>query len=208
VFPNQTLRLLGAILSEDAEDFAPIADTTTESAPTTRFSHFATLTLPGGSGRVVDDRHVPIDPELPVAILEDVATFATSALSRDTHAPFAAYLQLRIDPTGVVTVPSSVPTVWFTDPWTLATYRALHFGAAVGEPGALVGASALVHPTTGAPANEAGIAARMLLHAQDLDFARTQATARGDATTAAQIESRERAYLTVLATLHWLTLPP
>ena len=82
------------------------------------------------------------------------------------------------------------------------TYRALHFGAAAGEPGADVGASPYIHPATGARANEAGVAARMILHIQDLDFQRLNASTPAARTAAEQAEHK---YLDLLSVMRDLT---
>ena len=57
-----------------------------------------------------------------------------------------------------------------------------------------MGRSQLVHLETGATADEAGIAARMLLHVRDLDTARATA-----------IETEERKYLDLINVMRALT---
>ena len=96
-------------------------------------------------------------------------------------------------------------TVTFTDPWTRQVFRAQHFGAARGEPGASVGASSLVHRATGMTANEAGIAARMLLHARDLEAAWREAERMGDTPAAARWEAELRRYVDLLRVMRDLT---
>jgi hypothetical protein len=211
MFPEQTLRFYGGLLAEDNQDFAPIVDTRTSGNPIAR-THLATINLPMGTGanqngRLIDASHVPIDPQDHFTIQLWAVSNALAMIPTSFDQSFTSYTALWLDGTADARVVQNpdVNTVTFVNPWTHETYRALHFGTAAGEPGAAVGASALIHASTGAVATEAGIAARMLLHVRDLDAERTQAIASGNTTRANAIEQAERQYLNVLDTVRYFT---
>jgi hypothetical protein len=207
MYPDQMIRLFGALLSEDTTDYAPIVQTTGQH-PISR-THVATINLPPGagmnqSGRVIDATHLPIDPQdhFTVQLGSAVNTIAQFPATYDQR--YMDYARLWIDGSleSITVANPDTNTVTFTDPWTHETFRALHFGTATGEPGASVGPSPLVHTSTGAVANEAGVAARMLLHVRDLDAARLAATTPA---AAAPIETQERQYIDLLHVMRELT---
>ncbi len=177
VFPAQTIRFFGGLLSGDYADFAPIVDT---AAPhIIRRIWFSVLTVPSPvSGRVIDASHVPIDPQahFTMQLWSAILTLAEFPTAGDTR--YLEYARIWIDgqPEALNLPDPASSTVSFTDPWTHEVYRARHVGARPGEPGEDIGASSLVHPSTGTSASEAGIGARMLLHASDLDYMRLHGT--------------------------------
>ncbi len=215
IYPAQMIRLFGGLLAEDNLDFAPIVNTMnlpggssmrpeTQRGWVTR-THVATLNLPApANGRVIDNLRQPIDPQdhFTIQLVAAVHTIAEFPASYDQR--YMDYARLWVDgSTEAVTVSNpAVNTVSFEDPWNHMTYRALHFGAAAGEPGADVGASPYIHPATGARANEAGVAARMILHIQDLDFQRLNASTPAARTAAEQAEHK---YLDLLSVMRDLT---
>jgi hypothetical protein len=203
IYPGQWIRFMGGLLAEDYQDYAPIIETNGQHNMVR--PHIATINLPAPmNGRRIDATHMPIDPQdhFTVQLVAAVHTLAQFPSSYDQR--YMDYCRLWIDGSvEAITVDDpATNTIAFTDPWTHQTYRALHIGAGVGEGGADVGASTLVHPATGSAANEAGIAARMLLHVADLDYQRQNA-ATPQARTAA--EQAEHKYLDLLNVMRELT---
>jgi hypothetical protein len=198
-------RLFGALLAEDNADFAPIYSIQNK---TIQRTHVATLTAPAGqNGRVLDANHVPLDPQAHFTIQ------AWSAIQTMTQFP-ATYDQTYMDSTrtwvdgsteAVTVANPDVNTVSFTDPWSHQTYRALHIGTAAGEGGYTIGPSAYVHATTNTTATESGVAARMLLHIQDIDTLRKAAVLKNDTATAQTLETQERKYLDLINVMRDLT---
>jgi hypothetical protein len=191
MYPAQWIRFFGGLLSEDYQDFAPIVETT--GAHNIVRPHIATINLPAPmNGRRIDMTHQPIDPQdhFTVQLVAAVHTMAQFPSSYDQR--YMDYCRLWVDGSNEAIEVSNpaVNTVSFEDPWSHITYRALHFGAGAGEGGADVGASALVHPSTRATANEAGIAARMIHHLADLDYQRQNAGTPQLRTAAEQAERR------------------
>lgn len=210
MYPAQTIRLFGALLAEDAADFAPIVALSGDHAIAR--THLATLNLPPGtgagrSGRVIDTGHLPLDPQahFTVQLRSAVDTIAQFPATFDQR--FMDYARVWTDGS-VEAIQVTDPvrnTVSFTDPWVGTTYRALHFGTAAGESGADVGSSALLHPATGAVASEAGIGARMILHLRDLEALRQRALTARDTALAASLETDERRYLDLVHVVRRLT---
>lgn len=210
MYPAQTIRLFGGMLSEDYDDYAPLVSLTGDHEIAR--THLATLNLPPGSsagqsGRVLDANHVALDPQAHFTVQLRAAIMGIAEFPATFDQRFMDYTRLWIDGSieAITVNDQSRSTVSFTDPWSGQTFRALHVGAGRGEPGADVGASALVHPATSAVANEAGISARMLLHAADIDALRLQAIARGDAVQSRALETEERGYLDLLHVMRRLT---
>ncbi|MEI2709434.1 MAG: hypothetical protein V9E96_10530 [Chitinophagaceae bacterium] len=198
------------MLAEDHDDFAPIVSLTGDHDSRAHAPRDAQPPAGAGadrSGRVLDANHVALDPQAHFTVQlrsghHDVAQFPATFDQR-----FMDYARVWSDGS-LEAISVSDPartTVAFTDPWSGVTFRALHVGTAQGEAGADVGASSLVHPGTMAVANEAGIGARMLLHAADIDALRTQALARGEAAQAAAYETEERRYLDLVQVMRRLT---
>ncbi len=210
MYPAQTIRLFGGLLAEDYDDYAPIVSLTGDHDIAR--THLATLNLPPGvgggrSGRVLDANHVALDPQAHFTVQLRSAIMSVAQFPATFDQRFMDYARVWSDGS-VESISVSDParnTVAFTDPWSGVTFRALHVGAAAAEAGADVGASSLVHPGTTSVANEAGIGARMLLHAADIDALRTQALARGEAAQATAYETEERRYLDLVQVMRRLT---
>jgi hypothetical protein len=210
MFPEQTLRFFGGLLSEDYQDFAPIV--TPGMNPVIQRTHLATLNLPmgtstGQNGRHFDATHLPLDPQTHFTTELWAANATMAMIPTSFDQTYMNYCRLWLDGSvDAVTIENEATnTVSFTDPWTHQVYRAMHVGTGAGEPGANVGSSALIHPSSGTTADEAGIAARMVLHARDLETARTQAIARGNMSQANAIELAERQYLNVMDAVRYMT---
>jgi hypothetical protein len=95
----------------------------------------------------------------------------------------------------------AVNTVSFTDPWSHTTYRAMHFGCSAADAGSIVGCSTSTH--AGGGTAEAGVAARMIQHLQDIDAKRVAAAA--NPTLAAQYEQQEHQYTDLINVMRDLT---
>lgn len=210
MYPAQTLRWFGAMMSEDFNDYAPVIETV-GTRPITR-PHLATLNLPPGvgpgrSGRVVDGTHVALDPQTGFTVQLRAAAMGMANFPATFDQRFMEYARLWVDGSveAIATEAPARDTVSFVDPWSRVTWRALHFGTEAGEAGRDVGASAQLHPATGQSANEAGIGARMLLHVRDLEAVRQAALAANDAPRAALVEAQERRYLDVMNLVRRLT---
>ncbi|MFO0605835.1 MAG: hypothetical protein U0324_21810 [Polyangiales bacterium] len=210
MYPAQTIRLFGGILSEDYDDYAPIVSLGGDHA--VRRTHLATLHLPPGtgpgrSGRVIDGNNVALDPQAHFTVQLRAAVAGVAEFPATFDQRFMDYARVWADGSSesITVADPARNTVAFTDPWTGVTYRALHVGTGPGESGADVGASALVHPSTGTAVGEAGIGARMLLRLADLDALRLQALARNDASTAASLRTEEQRYLDLLHVVRRLT---
>ncbi|MFO0628801.1 MAG: hypothetical protein U0325_24720 [Polyangiales bacterium] len=206
IYPAQMTRLFGALLAEDYADFAPIIRTDGEFE--VQRTNVATLNLAGAArGRTLDATHVPLDPQTGFTLQVWSAALTMSGFPATFDRRYLDAARLWIDGSGeAISVDDPARnTVSYTDPWTRQVFRAQHLGAAAGEPGADVGASALVHRATGMTANETGIAARMLLHAADLEAAWRDAQRARDAAGAARWESALRRYLDLLRVMRDLT---
>ncbi len=210
MYPDQILRLFGGVLSEDYQDYGPIIET--NGTNNIERPHLASINLPPGTGanqngRLIDRSHVPLDPQdhFTTQIWAAVMSIAQFPATYDQR--YMDYARLWIDGSveSVTVTNPDVNTVSFTDPWTHETFRALHFGANTGEPGASVGASAFVHPATGAVANEAGVAARMILHMQDMEALRQHALATSNSAQANTIQTAEQAYEDLLHVMRRMT---
>jgi hypothetical protein len=210
MYPAQVIRLFGGILSEDYDDYSPVVSLDGDHEITR--THLATLNLPRGSGagrsgRVLDGSHVALDPQTHFTVQLRAAISGIAQFPATFDQRFMDYARLWVDGS-VESIAVSNPTrntVTFTDPWLGVTFRALHVGASAGESGADVGASALVHPSSGTTSDEAGVGSRMLLHAADIDALRLQAAARGDAALASAFEAEERSYMDLLHVMRRLT---
>jgi hypothetical protein len=210
MYPAQTIRLFGGLLSEDYDDYAPIVSLSGDHE--VRRTHLATLHLPPGtgpgrSGRVLDGSNVALDPQAHFTVQLRAAVTGVAEFPATFDQRFMDYARVWTDG-GTEAIAVADParnTVAFTDPWTGLTYRALHVGTAPGEPGADVGPSVTVHPATGRAASEAGIGARMLLRLADLDALRLQALARNDNATAATLRTEEQRYIDLIHVMRRLT---
>ncbi len=211
MFPEQTLRLFGGVLAEDTNDFAPIVSTV--GTPVVQRTNLATLNLPTGkgpgtNGRVFDNTHQAIDPQAQFTV-QLMSAILTTALFPSTYDQrYMEFSRLWVDGAlGSISVKDpDKNTVSFTDPWSHQTFRALHMGTGAGDVGEKVGGSPYVHPATGKVAEEAGIAARMILHLQDIDALRNKAIADNKPAEAAQLELQEHKYLDLVNSLRELTV--
>ncbi len=210
MYPAQTIRLWGGLLSEDYADFAPVVETGGTRSITR--THLATLNLPPGegaghSGRVVDDLHLPIDPQSGFTVQLRAAVMGVANIPATFDQRFMDFARVWTDGSveALTVADPARDTVSFTDPWSRTTYRALHFGTRAGEPGADVGASAMVHASIGTAADEAGIGARMVLRLRDLDALRQRAREGGDEARAAALETQLRQYIDLVHVLRRLT---
>ncbi len=210
MYPAQTLRLWGALLSEDLDDYAPIVEVGGTHGITR--PHLATLNLPRGngagqSGRVLDAGHVALDPQAAFTVQLRAAIIGTANFPATFDQRYMDYARLWIDGSteSIDTADPAHDTVSFADPWSHTTYRALHFSALPGATGADVGSSATLHAATGAVADEAGVAARMILRLRDLDALRTRAIAQHQDTLATSLETQLRAYIDVIHVMRRLT---
>lgn len=166
VYPGQTIRFFGSLLSRDHADVGPLVRN-----PGPRYTlertRIATLNLPPGTGPGQNGRDPSlnaVDPNLNFTGELFAATYAMTGLSGTFDQRFIQFARLWADGDNFA-VPTSAgtPLVSFTDPATGLVYRAIHMGGGPGEPGEDVGLSARDRAR-----NETGIGARMLLHAQDL----------------------------------------
>ena len=211
MYPAQTIRLFGGMLSEDYDDYAPLVSLSGDHE--VQRTHLATLNLPAGtgagrSGRVIDTNRVALDPQAHFTVQLRSAVMSVAQFPATFDQRFMDYARVWTDGSveSITVGDPSRATVSFTDPWSGATYRALHFGAGAGEPGADVGASATTHASNGGTAaNEAGVGARMLLHVADLDTLRLAAARRGDTATAATLQTEEQRYIDLLHIMRRLT---
>ncbi len=202
MYPDQMMRLFGAMLSEDFDDFAPIVSTTDQTIART---HVSTLNAPDAErGRTIDAKHTAIDPQthFTIQLWSAVQTVAQFPATYDQRYMDFARLWIDGSAESIDVKDPDVNTVTFTDPFSHQTYRALHFDCKSG-PGAGVGCSNAVHP--GGGANEAGVAARMILHAQDLEAVRQQKIAANDTSGAAELELQLTKYLDLLNVMRDLT---
>ena len=192
MFPDQMLRLFGGMLSEDTADFSPVVSMSDSSIART---HVATLSDPTARGRVVDSSHIAIDPQdhFTIQLWGAVQTIAQFPATYDQK--YMDYTRLWVDGSlEAVDVPVA-NTVSYTDPRSNITYRAMHIpcGTATAKgPGYTVGCP--VH--NGVQVDEAGIAARMILHLKDLHV-----VAATDATVALQ----EQQYVDLLNVMRDMT---
>ncbi|MDP3275431.1 MAG: hypothetical protein Q8Q09_09575 [Deltaproteobacteria bacterium] len=193
VYPGQTMRLFGSILSEDWSDIGPQAQIRGRDVTMVR-TQLARLNLPQGTMPTQNGRDPAlnaVNPNLGFTGMLWSAVLGMAGLSGSYDQRFvhSARLWSDGDPHGV-----GVPvtqTVTFTDPVTRLTYRALRQdnpvpGATNLDPGISTRESARPLSLDGSNyPNERGIAARMILRANDLlRFANAQpanSTARSTA---------------------------
>jgi hypothetical protein len=185
--PGTILRLAGGWLAHDMTDVAP-----TYLAP-------STVSRPGlaaiTSGHPLPAGQSYIDPQDPTP----VDTWALVLFGAGLDPALSNYTRLWFDG-GPGAVSTSSPTVSFVDPFSGITYRALSVDATrSGLPP--VGASTYVHPSTGKVSSEAGVAARMILHLQDLETERQLAVAGNKPAVAQAVATQEQAYLDIVRRL-------
>lgn len=187
VYPAQTIRFFGSILSEDDADIGVLIRNPSGQHQILR-TQLALLNLPPGTGPNQNGRDPAlraIDTNLGFTGRLWSAVFSMANLSQGFDQRFMHYARLWVDgdPNEVRTDPSTpaeerLQTVSFVDPFTRLTYRAIHFGREPGDPRLDPGASARELARVGGNVNDAerGIGARMILHANDLKRAWQNAT--------------------------------
>ncbi len=184
VYPGQTMRMFGSILSEDWSDIGPQAVNPGNNVRMAR-PQLALLNLPQGTGPGQNGRNpmlTAVEPNLGFTGMYWTAILGMAGLSASFDQRFIQSARLWADgEVGGVTLPAD-QTISFRDPVTSITYRAIRSntqvpGSANLDPGVSVreaGRPAAMDGTN--YPSERGIAARMLLHANDLlRFANAQA---------------------------------
>jgi hypothetical protein len=174
VYPAQTIRFFGSLLSRDHGDVGPLVQNPGRTYQLLR-TQVALLNLPPGTAAGQNNRDPrlnAIDPDLGFHGELWTAVMSMAGLSGTFDQRFVQNARLWVDGDNNAPNTAGTPLVSFTDPQTNLTYHALHLGAGAGEPNADVGLS--VRDTS---RNESGIGARMLLHAQDLRTAMEAAAA-------------------------------
>jgi hypothetical protein len=167
IYPGQTLRFFGSLLSRDYGDVAPLVRSRASADPELLRTQVATLNLPSGMGMGRNGRDPAlsaIDPAMGFSMELNMLTYLFGQLSItfDRTSMYSLRMWAEGDAFGLP-ASASRQLVSFTNPFTNLTYYATHVGGATGEAGANVGLSA-----RDTAANETGIAARMLLEAQRL----------------------------------------
>jgi hypothetical protein len=174
VYPAQTIRFFGSILSQDHADVAPqVRGPRTANQQVLR-PQLALMNLPTGTGPGKNGRDPAlnaIDPNLGFTGELWTAVYAMANLSQGFDQRFMHYARLWVDgDPNAVAERSDLQLVDFVDPFSQLRYRAVHYGQEPGNPQLDPGASPRELARAGVtPADaERGIAARMLLHANDL----------------------------------------
>lgn len=176
VYPGQTIRLFGSILSEDHADIGPQARNPGRNVSLLR-TRLALLNLPQGTGMGQNGRDpalTAVNPNLGFTTMLWSAVYAMAGLSGSYDQRFIQSARLWADGDPFAATLPANQTVTFTDPVTGLTYRAIKQasqtpGATNLDPG--VSAREAARPMAGDGTNypgERGVAARMLLRANDL----------------------------------------
>ena len=184
VYPGQTMRLFGSILSEDNADIGPLALNPGRNVTMQRLN-LALLNLPQGVGPGQNGRNpalTPVNPNLGFSTNLWTAVYAMAGLSGTYDQRFTQSARLWADGDPFAATLPAGATVTFTDPVTGLTYRAIKQatqtpGASNLDPGVSVREAArpMAADGTNYP-GERGVAARMILRANDLlRFANSQA---------------------------------
>lgn len=184
VYPGQTLRLFGSILSEDHADIGPQARIRGRDVSMVR-TNLSLLNLPAGTGMGQNGRDpalTPVNPNLGFTTNLWAAVFGMAGLSGSYDQRFVQSARMWADGDPFAATLPAGETVTFRDPVTGLTYRAIKQttqtpGASNLDPG--VSGREAARPMAGDGTNypgERGIAARMILRANDLlRFANSQA---------------------------------
>ena len=194
------LRFFGGLLAEDYVDFAPVY----KADHTIVRPNVATLNIPG---RTLTAGSRALDPQdhFTMQLWSAVTTMAQFPATYDQT--YMNYTRLWVDGSVEEIQVPAAQTVSYTSPWTFETYRAMHIPCTrPGDTGNGVGCSGYVHPATGAVADEAGVAARMILHLNDMEAVRQQAIGAGDAEEAAAVGLQEQKYLDLVNVMRNMTL--
>lgn len=193
LYPSQTLRFFGSLLSRDHDDIGVQVRPRALGEPELLRTHLATLNLPAGTaeGQSLRDPALrAIDPNLGFSLELQALTYLFGQLDAafDRTARTSTRLWREGD-TWALPAGAGRSFATFTSPFTGLTYSALHVGAGTGELGRDVGLS-----RRDAAINETGIAARMLGYANRL-------AARYRTATGAQrntLEQQLRSYVDLL----------
>ncbi len=182
MFPGQTMRWFGSLLSRDHADVAPQIRPRTGNEPQIFRTQISLLNLPDGTGMGRNGRDPmlrSIDPNLGPTVEFETASYLFTNLSGtfDRTEMLSARMWAEGD-TWALPATATRTLVTFTDPFTGLVYSAPHIGGAPGEAGERVGLS-----RRDAASNETGIAARMLGYANML------ATAARNAPPARQFQA-------------------
>jgi len=194
LYPGQTLRFFGSLLSRDHGDIgAQVRPRGVGVEPEIIRTRLPLLNLPQGTGVGQNGRDPmlrAIDPNLGFSLELQALTFLFGQLDAafDRSARLSARLWREGDTWAVPTAPGR-DMVSFTSPFTNLTYTAVHIGGRTGEPGANVGLSRRDEAS-----NETGIAARMLNYANIL--ANRYRTATG--TTRTNLQTQLQAYIDLI----------
>ncbi len=193
LYPAQTLRFFGSLLSRDHDDIGVQVRPRAFEEPELIRTHLATLNLPPGLAVGQSQRNPllrSIDPNLGFSLELQALTYLFGQL--DAAFDRTARLSTRVwreGDTWAVPAGEGRSFVTFTNPFTGLTYAAVHAGAGVGEVGREVGLS-----RRDTVLNETGIAGRMLGYANRL------ATGYRSATGAARnnVEQQLRSYIDLI----------
>lgn len=194
LYPGQTLRFFGSLLSRDHADIgAQVRPRGVGVEPEILRTRLPLLNLPQGTGMGQNGRDPmlrAIDPNLGFSLELQAMTFLFGQLDAafDRSARLSARLWREGDTWAVPAAPGR-ELVTFTSPFTNLTYSAVHIGGAPGEAGAQVGLS-----QRDAASNETGISARMLGYANLLATRYRSSTG----TTRANLQSQLQAYIDLL----------
>jgi hypothetical protein len=208
VYPAQTIRFFGGILSRDHQDIAPLVRNPGSGVPRGQpgaqeilRTQIATLHLPQGTGMGQNGRDQSlraIDPNLGFTGELWSAVYAMANLSQGFDQRFMHYARLWVDgDPNAISDRAGLQLVEFVDPFSNLRYRAVHYGREPGmtslDPGASARELIRVGAVTGGRPDpnhplavnaERGIGARMLNYANDLKHAWETATTPADRTRA------------------------
>jgi hypothetical protein len=205
MFPGQMIRMFGGLLAEDYVDFAPVVQTGGNNIVITR-PHVATINT---DTRVVDATHQLLDPQAGFTVQLWAAVQSIAEFPATYDQRYMDFTRLWIDGSKESIQIDAARQVKFTDPFSGQTYVAVHFDCTKADEGADVGCSPYNHPSAnngnGGTSNEAGVAARMLIHLKDMEAVRQKALGANDTTTAQQVEQQERKYLDLINVVRNLT---
>jgi hypothetical protein len=201
MFPAQMIRLFGGIMSEDFQDFAPIAVGSGNTMQIQR-THVVDANLTNNPARVIDGQHQAIDPQTHYTIQLWSAVQGMSEFPATYDQRYMEFSRVWLDGSNEGLNIPPAKQVKFTDPFSGQTYIAVHYDCTKADEAADVGCSQYAHPSlNGAVSTEAGIGARMLLHLQDLEAVRQKAITGGETTTASAVELQEHQYLDLVNTV-------
>ncbi|MBI5513073.1 MAG: hypothetical protein HY909_04850 [Deltaproteobacteria bacterium] len=167
MFPDQTVRFYGSLLSRDHDDIGPQVRPRAGMEPEILRTQFARLNLPAGTGMNQSGRNPAlraIDPNIGFTLELEAAAYLYGQLrlTFDRTARTSARLWADGDTWALQATPER-RLVDFTNPFTGQVFHAVHIGGGMGELGERTGLS-----RRDTMANETGIAGRMLVQANRL----------------------------------------